>query len=240
MATLAIIPARGGSKRVPNKNTRPFLGVPLVSWTIRFARHLGLFDGIVVSTDSTEIAEIAEEEGVPVPWRRPTELASDTAGSVEMALHAIDQERLAGRTYETIALLQPTSPVRLPQRWHDAFDRLATDNFTAAIGLIPASCHPFHTYSAEMSGLVRPFVDGGASLRKLRTQELPPAYAIGGNLYLIKAAALKASNTFFPAHTAGVICDQPYEAFDIDTVADWIAAEAIAQHHEQEPWPPSS
>lgn len=240
MATLAIIPARGGSMRVPHKNTRPFLGIPLISWTIRFARRSGLFDGIVISTDSPAIASVAEEEGIPVPWLRPADLASDTAGSVDMALHAIEQEQRAGRTYETIALLQPTSPIRLSQRWHDAFTRLATDNFAAAIGLIPASCHPFHTYGAEKTGLVHPFMQGDDSFRKMRTQDLPTAYAIGGNLYLIKTATLKTSRTFFPAHTAGIICDQPYEAFDIDTVADWMAAEAIAQYYEQEPWPPSS
>jgi CMP-N-acetylneuraminic acid synthetase len=239
MATLAIIPARGGSKRVPDKNVRPFLGTPLLAWTIRFARHFGRFDNIVVSTDSLSIAQVAEAEGISVPWLRPAVLASDTAGAVDMALHALQQEKLSGRKYDSVALLQPTSPVRLLQRWHEAFDHMVEKNFSAAVGFVPAASHPFHTFEIGKSGNARPFIEGGTAQTKLRTQDLPPAYTIAGNLYLVTTAVLENKKTFFPEDTIGIVCDDPCEAFDIDTVADWIAAEAIAKHYEQKPWPRS-
>lgn len=237
MTTLAIIPARGGSKRVPDKNIRPFLGAPLLSWSIRFARHLARFDSIVVSTDSRAIAELAEAEGISVPWLRPETLASDTANSVDMALHALEMERQAGRDHDAVALLQPTSPVRLPERWHDAFAHAARGDFTAAIGMAPAPSHPYLAYQIGDSGAVQPFIKGDSSLRKLRSQDFPPAYTVAGNLYFVATSVLREKRTFFPDGTIGIVCDNPCEAFDIDTIADWIAAEAIAKHYEQEPWP---
>lgn len=232
MSTLAIIPARGGSKRVPDKNLRPFLGTPLIAWTIRFARGIGLFDHIVVSTDSERIAAVARHEGIDVPWLRPPELSSDTAGSVEMAIHAIEQEALARRRFKNIALLQPTSPVRKTERWREAFDRLEGDGASAAVGVVPAANHPFHTYALEDGARMKSFVGGDTSRTRLRSQDLPPAYAIAGNLYLIRIQTLVADKTFFPANTAGIVCDDPCETFDIDTIADWIAAEALAAFYE--------
>lgn len=239
MATLAIIPARGGSKRIADKNVRPFLGTPLLAWTIRFARHLDRFDNIVVSTDSTVIARLAQDEGIAVPWLRPDELASDTANSADMALHAIDRERESGRSYDTIALLQPTSPIRLEKRWHEAFGHAAQANFTGAIGLAPSPSHPYHAYTIGETGLVQPFIKGDDAVRKLRSQDLPSSFSVAGNLYLIATTVLRDTKTFFPDGTVGIVCDEPCEAFDIDTVADWVAAEALAKHYQQEPWPRS-
>lgn len=237
MSTLAIIPARAGSKRVPDKNLRPFLGTPLIAWTIRFARGVGLFDKIVVSTDSERIASVAHNEGIDVPWLRPDELSSDTAGSVEMALHAIEQEERMGRRYDNIALLQPTSPIRSPERWHEALDRLRREGTSAAVGIAPAASHPFHVYSLEDNSRMKAYLGGHPGRTRLRTQDLPPAYAIAGNLYLIRSETLIAEKTFFPAETAGIVCDDPCEALDIDTVADWIAAEALAAFYEHQTWP---
>lgn len=239
MKTLAIIPARGGSKRVPDKNVRPFLGTPLLAWTIRFAVHLARFDNIVVSTDSAGIAQLAESEGISVPWLRPEALATDTANSVDMALHALECEKNAGRDYDTVALLQPTSPVRLPERWHEAFRLAEKTSFQAAIGLAPSRSHPFLTYELGDAGVIKPFHKSDGTLTSLRSQDLPPAYTVAGNLYLVAASVLRATKTFFPDGAIGIVCEHPCEAFDIDTVADWVAAEAVAKHYRQEPWPHS-
>src|SRR5580704_16478977 len=119
LKTLAIIPARGGSKRLPGKNTKPFLGVPLIGWSIRFALRMDRFNKVVVSTDSDEIAAISQSEGIEIPYLRPTALASDTASSAAVVQDILVRERSSQRSYDLVALLQPTSPVRDPSRWHD-------------------------------------------------------------------------------------------------------------------------
>ena len=231
--TLAVIPARSGSKRLPNKNIRRFLGIPLVAWSIRFASALERFDRIVLSTDSEEIAAIGRSEGIDVPYLRPPHLASDTATSVDVVLDVLERERCAGGDFDLVALLQPTSPVREPSRWHQAFARIEKDDCDAVIGVAPASSHPFHVFGQDANGALRPFTDPGGT--RLRSQDLPPAVQVSGNLYLIRSPVLEVERSFFPPRTVGVLCDQPWEACDIDTEADWIVAEALARHYRRSP-----
>jgi N-acylneuraminate cytidylyltransferase len=232
LKTLAIIPARGGSKRVPGKNTRSFLGVPLIGWTIRFARQLDQFDKIIVSTDSEEIANASRSEGIQVPRLRPAELATDVATSVDVVLDVLATEQKSGRSYDLVALLQPTSPIREARRWHQAFEHIAS-GCEAVIGVKPVHVHPFHIFKLEDGSVLRPFGDS-AGLR-LRTQDLPPAVCVAGNMYLIRTSVLERHRSFFPPGTVGVLCDQPCELFDIDTEADWVTAEALARNYDKSP-----
>lgn len=229
MRTLAIIPARGQSKRVPRKNLRDFLGVPLVSWTIRFAVKYPRFDRVIVSTDSEEIAAVSRLEGGEVPYLRPAELATDVAGSAETAINVLDQEAEMGRVYDAVALLQPTSPVRLAKRWDEAYDLLGRAAHDAIVGVGPVKDHPFHSFSRGEDGSLTRFVSAADLM--LRGQDLPVVHAVIGNLYLIRTAALRRDGTFFPPKTAGVVCDAPMEAVDIDTEDDWNLAEALAKHY---------
>jgi N-acylneuraminate cytidylyltransferase len=231
--TLAVIPARGGSKRLPGKNVRSFLGVPLIAWSIRFAKALGRFDRIVVSTDSEEIAAVSRSEGVDVPYLRPAPLASDTATSADVAIDVLTRERRAQGDFDLVALVQPTSPVREPSRWHDAFARMENPGCDAVIGVAPASPHPFHVFQQDADGKLRPF--GDSEGLRLRSQDLPPAVHVAGSMYLVRCSVLEVQRTFFPPRTVGVLCDQPCEAIDIDTEADWIAAEALARHYGRSP-----
>lgn len=236
MRTLAIIPARGGSKRVPGKNSREFAGVPLISWSIRFARAMQSFDTVIVSTDDDNIARIAADEGLPVPFMRPKNLSDDVSSSVDVVKHVIEQELAKGRHYDLIALLQPTSPVRQMDRWHEAFQLLADPAVNAVVGVRPAHDHPYHAYAIDVRKGLDPFVRGGDEVRRLRTQDLPPAYSIAGNLYLIRSAVLNERGSFFPDKSCGVICDGPCETLDIDTELDWIVAETLVRHFGQKPW----
>lgn len=233
MRTLAVIPARGGSKRLPGKNIRFFLGIPLIAWSIRFARKIRRFDTIVVSTDSEEIAAIARAEGINIPYLRPDALASDTATSADVVLDVLARERAEGRSYELAALLQPTSPVREPSRWNEAYAHFDRDDCDAVIGVAPARTHPFQAFHWEEGGRLAPFVDARGT--ELRSQDLPPAVQVAGNMYLVQCPVLETKRTFFPPRTVGVLCDQPCEAFDLDTEADWIAAEALALHCGRSP-----
>lgn len=233
MKTLAIIPARGGSKRLPGKNIKPLLGTPLIAWSIRFARAFPQFDTVLASTDCEDIADACRAEGLNVPWLRPAELATDTASSIDVVKHAIAMEASEDRHYDMVALLQPTSPWRLPKRWDEAFQRLADPTLDAAIGVQPVSNHPFHTFARSDAGGLTPFFEPGAL--KLRSQDLPPAVVVAGNLYLCRLSALEAEGTFFPRRTEGVLCDEPLEGVDIDTELDWALAEFIAAKYGIEP-----
>lgn len=227
MRTIAIIPARGGSKRIPGKNIRPFLGIPLIVWSIRFASSYAGFDRVVVSTDSEDIATVCRDAGMDVPSLRPAELATDTAGSADVALDVLEQEALKGRGYDAVALLQPTSPIRHGSAWDAAYGLLRDTSMDATVGIAPVRNHPFHSFAQGPDSRLQKFVEG-ADLA-LRTQDLPKAYALTGSLYVVRSAALREHGTFFPPNTAGVVCDDPLEAMDIDTEQDWVIAEALAK-----------
>lgn len=231
MGTLAVIAARGGSKRLPGKNVRPFLDVPLIRWSIRFAQSLGRFDRIVMSTDNEEIAAESREAGLDVPYLRPANLATDTASSVDVVLGVLAREKSERRTYDYVALLQPTSPMRDQDRWVEAFDRIGSCD--AVIGVAPVRSHPFHVFMTAGDGLLAPFTN--AEGLGLRSQDLPPVVAVAGNMYLIRADVLEQQRTFFPAKTIGIVCDRPYEAVDIDTEDDWIVAEALGRRYGRAP-----
>lgn len=233
MKTLAIIPARGGSKRLPGKNIKPFLGLPLIAWSIRFARRVTQFDALAVSTDDEAIAAVCRAEGVDIPDLRPAHLATDTASTLDVVLDLVAREEAAGRRYDTIALLQPTSPVREASRWSEAFARLNDPACSAVIGVTPARTHPYQAFRLDASHHLDPFHD--ASGLKLRGQDLPPAVQVAGNLYLIRLATLRDEQTFFPPSSFGVLCDKPFEAADIDDEIDWLIAETIAAKYGATP-----
>lgn len=233
MKTLAVIPARGGSKRLPGKNIRPFLGRPLIEWSIAFARDLGVFDRVMVSTDAEDIAQCARAAGIDVPSLRPAELATDTASSADVVVDLLRREQAAGRTYDWVALLQPTSPLREPARWRQAFSFARTGGCDAAIGVSPVRDHPHHVLRLADGGALAPWGDAGGLCQ--RTQDLPPAVRVNGSLYLVRSEVLARQNTFFPAAACGVVCDQPWEDADIDTEADWVVAEALGRHFGKQP-----
>ncbi len=222
--TLALIPARAGSKRVPGKNVRSFLGKPLVQWSIEFALSYPGFHRVLVSTDDTAVATVAEVAGAAVPWLRPVELASDTASTLDVALHALDACAADGERYDWLALLQPTSPLRRRQRWDEAFARLSMGG-SGAVGVSAVEQHPYWTYLLSDDGRMNACFPGKTGLR---SQDLPTAAAVNGALYLVSVEALREQRRFVPAGAFGVLFDDALECIDIDTEADWVAAETLA------------
>ena len=221
--TLAIIPARAGSKRILNKNRRDFLGKPLILWTVEFALSVDFFDHIFVSTDSTEIADIAIAAGASCPWLRQPILSSDTATSVDVVLDVLSRLEHSGDHYDRVALLQPTSPVRLRKRWIEA--RLIMDQGApAVVGMRPAVDHPYWTYFPDANGSLVPYLDLNNSFR---SQDLPTALVPSGSLYLINTDLLKSTRSFVSRKSHYVLCPDLVESIDIDTETDWIKAESI-------------
>ena len=224
MRILALIPARGGSKRLPGKNIRPLGGKPLISWSIDVAKDSADICDILVSTDDPAIAEVSCAAGALVPWLRPTELASDTASSVDVALHALDWYEEQRGAVDGLLLLQPTSPSRKSSSLLNAMELFREHGMRPIVGVAHAQSHPMWCLKIENSHLF-PYVEGVGL--HLRSQDLPPAYVVTGGLYLISPSDLRETRTFFTPDAVPLITDDLCESIDIDNSSDWLMAEAI-------------
>ena len=209
---VAVVPARGGSRQVPRKNIADVYGRPLIAWTVDAGLRAASIDRVVVSTDDEEIAEAAREAGAEVPFVRPGWLATDEAGSVEVALHAVDA--LGGET-AWLVLLQPTSPLRAPEDI-DAAVQLATARNAACVSVCEASTHPHLCVHLDADLRMSPWIDEPAPDRR---QDLEPAYAVNGAVYVIRPTDLREHQTFQPGGTVAYV--MPVErSLDIDTPFD--------------------
>lgn len=224
---LALIPARGGSKRLPRKNALPLGGKPLIAWSIDVARSCGVDMDILVSTDDAEIAQIAREHGADVPFLRPEHLASDTASSLDVALHALGHQLERGRDYDWLLLLQPTSPFRQASDIQGAFKKLAVPGVQAVISVCPVDHSPLWSNQlppdGSMDDFLRPEVKGK------RSQDLPKFYRLNGAIYLCSTALLRREKTFFPSQGAHALLMDKQTSIDIDDAFDFRIAEALLQ-----------
>lgn len=227
MRTLALILARGGSKRVPGKNARALGGVPLISWSIATARRVAEIGEVLVSTDDPAIAAIARAAGALVPWLRPAELASDTASSAEAAIHALNWYEREKGLVDALVLLQPTSPFRSTCTIRRGLEAHRAEPGRSVVAMSPARSHPMWCYRIE-AGHAVPFLDGAAGRR---SQDLPPAYVINGAFYLTTPAQLRATGTFVLADFIPLIVDDLIEGVDIDSEFDWAFAESLVERH---------
>lgn len=225
---MAVIPARGGSKRLPGKNVNVFLGKPLIHWTIDYVRNLDCVSEVFISTDSDEIIKCCAEIGEYVSEKRPSVLATDTATTVDVVLNVIEQLEAKGKFFEYIALMQPTSPMRVLSRWQEAIQLINETNCSAVVGVSEVENHPYHVFSIDEKSTLTPWYAN--ELLALRSQDLPVGYYVNGSLYLVKTSELKSQKTFFPSNAKAVVCKFPYEAVDIDTKTDWVIGEALGNY----------
>ena len=185
---LGLIPARGGSKRVPRKNVLPMAGKPLIAWTIEAALGADSLDRVIVSTDDAKIAEVSRQHGAEVPFMRPPEIASDTASGRDVMLHALRTLAEQGEHYDYLVLLQPTSPLRRSQDIDDAIHLLLERQADAVVSVCETDHPPewSNTLPANLSmaGFYRPGV------RETRSQDLPRSYRLNGAIYVYNSARL--------------------------------------------------
>ena len=225
MKILALIPARGGSKRLPGKNIRELGGKPLVVWTIDAAKSISKLCDILVSTDDPAIGEVCAKAGAFVPWLRPLELASDTASPVDVALHALDWYEDAKGPVDCLLLLQPTSPFRSQKTFHRGISLFAQHGMPPVLGVSRIShTHPMWAFKIDGIHLV-PFL--GEHGLNSRSQDLPPSYAVNGSFYFISPRELRARRTFIGPKTIPLVMESEQEAWDIDTPFDWLVAESL-------------
>jgi CMP-N,N'-diacetyllegionaminic acid synthase len=224
MRILALVVARGGSKRVPRKNIRPLGGSPLIEWSINIAKDVPEICDILVSTDDKEIAQVARNKGAMVPWLRPAELATDTASSVDVCLHALKWYEDENGNVDGLMLLQPTSPFRSRGTVLRGIETFCSHQCHAVIGVSKAESHPLWCFKIEGEAL-QPFIESDGL--RMRSQDLPLAYEVNGAFYLISPEDLREQRSFYGRDAVPLVIDAPEESIDIDTDWDWKIAEAI-------------
>lgn len=219
---IAIIPARGGSKRLPGKNIKLLGGKPLIAWTIEAAIKSNVFDRVFVSTDSQEIADISKKYGAEVPFLRPEYLASDTATTNDVITHLVDWfESEYNKTTSIIAVLQPTSPFRNAKHIVEAIKEMNDKSAKAIISVCRLE-HPIQFCNqlgpdGSMAGFV--------NVRNIkRTQDLEPTYRLNGALYIFDRDYVNRMQDLYSEGTFAYIMSSKL-SIDIDTQEDFDLAD---------------
>lgn len=223
---LAIIPARGGSKGLPQKNIKPLLGKPLIAWTIEAVKNSKYVDRIIISTDDKEIANICNNFGVPVPFLRPKELAKDNTPIVDVVLHLLRYLKTT-ENYSPgfIALCQPTSPLRTSYDMDKAFEMLfANKRADAVISITEVSENPYWMRVLADDNFIDYFLKH--NYRDYRRQDLPSVYIVNGALYICKTDIFLKNKTFTPERTIGYVMPRS-RSVDIDDIFDFKTTELI-------------
>lgn len=221
----AIITARGGSKGIPGKNLRPAAGKPLIAWTIETALAATSLDRVIVSTESPEIADVARRHGAEAPFMRPADLAQDHTPGIEPVLHAVQWlEENEGYQPDIIVLLQPTSPLRIPEDIDRAIELIHEKSADAIVSVTPAEAHPYWMKQIDGSGRMTDFIKLEQPID--RRQDLPEVYVLNGAIYLARYEVLVEQKTFYTDNTLCLV--MPIErSLDVDTPWDLYLADLI-------------
>lgn len=218
---LAVIPARGGSKRLPRKNIKAFCGKPMIAWSIEAARDSDCFDRIIVSTDDEEIADVARQWGAEVPFVRPTELANDHAGTIPVIRHAVDWIIKAGRRPEAVCCLYATAPFVLPADLRRGLGILESEESDYAFSVTSYAFPIQRAVFLNNGGRVEMFHPNQFSTR---SQDLVQAFHDAGQFYWGVTDAWLAERPIFSPAAAPVMLPR-HRVQDIDTLEDWVRAE---------------
>lgn len=226
---LGLIPARGGSKGLVGKNTIDIAGKPLIAWTIECAKLSHYLDDIVVSTDDTHIANVCKEYNTRVPFVRPSHLASDTASSADVVIHAIDWLKENKEEFGYICLLEPTSPLREPHDIDTAIQQLIeSPDAEAIVGVsLLESGHPEFNVKIDDQGYISRY-GSDTKIRALRRQDLEPVYFFEGTIYISQISAFKEKKVFYHDKTLGYVVPR-HKSIEIDDRFDLIMATALLE-----------
>lgn len=221
MNNVAIITARGGSKRIPRKNIRPFLGKPIIAYVIEAALQSGLFAEVMVSTDDAEIAEVARQYGALVPFMRSGENADDHATTTDVLIEVMADYAQQGRTFAFGCCLYPTSPFVTSNLLQQAYQTLQTGTFDTVYPVQSFGFPIQRAIALDSAGLVRWM---HPEHKSTRSQDLEKAYHDAGQFYFFRTAALLENRQIIGPNAGGVVISE-MQAHDIDTEDDWQVAE---------------
>jgi len=228
MATVAIIPARKGSKGLPGKNHKPLHNKPLIAWTIEQAIKSAVIDEIVISTDDPAIVNIAEKYNSCHVIERPPEIAGDSAPMADVVLDVIN--RFQEKTIDFIVLLQVTSPLRTASDIDDAFKDMKAKNYENCVSVCDVSESPYWMYKTDEKGLISPVVEYDEVSRR---QDLPTAYKLNGAIYIVKTANFIKDKKLIGLKTFAY--KMPRErSIDIDNIEDFRLCERYLSEVESE------
>lgn len=227
MNVLVVIPARGGSKGIPRKNIKLFNGKPLIYYTIDCARAICQDKDICVSTDDDEIISVVEDYGLKVPFKRPAELATDTAGTYEVLLHALEFYEKQCRHYDVVVLLQNTSPFRSAKQVKEALS-FYNDKIDMVVSVKESAANPYYcVFEEDLNGYLHVCKGDGNIFRR---QDAPKVYEYNGAIYIMNALALKTTHMHKMKKRVKYVMDD-LSSFDLDTMWDWYMAEMMVKHN---------
>jgi N-acylneuraminate cytidylyltransferase/CMP-N,N'-diacetyllegionaminic acid synthase len=222
---LVVIPARGGSKGLPGKNIRQLIDKPLIAWSINHAQDSKYVDEIFVSTDSREIATVAEQYNVKVPFLRPQELSGDTASSMDVILHTIDTLEKQNKSFDIVIMVEPTSPLREPIDIDNSIEMLVeTYNAESVVGICEVEgAHPDFLVELKNNFLV-PYVNKDFTVK--RRQDIMPMFFFEGTVYTSFVNSIKKRKNFYHEKTLGYVVPK-WKSYEVDDISDFVIIEAI-------------
>jgi len=221
MKNLAIIPARGGSKRIPHKNIKKFLGKPIIAYSIEAAKKSGLFDEIMVSTDDNEIADVAKQYGAKVPFIRSLKNSDDFSTLADVVMEVDRKYEETGAKYDNICCILSTAPFVTSRRITEAYIKLREGNLDSVCPVVAFSYPVLRALEFDNERKLRMI---NPEYLNYRSQDLKPAYHDSGLFYWVKAEALKNEKNLFCKNGSAIILPET-EVQDIDTETDWKLAE---------------
>jgi CMP-N,N'-diacetyllegionaminic acid synthase len=221
---LAVIPARGGSKGVPNKNIKDLNGKPLIKYTAEVALKSHYLDKVIVSTDDVKIAQISESIGLEVPFIRPDNLAQDKSPTLPVITHALDFYKNLGQEFDAVCLLQVTSPIRTIEFLNNCLEKFISSGADSLISVleIPHHFNPHWTFKENEEGNLS--IATGEKNIITRRQELPNAFYRDGSVYITKSEVLLKQNSLYGEKISYII-NPAKDNVNIDTPEDWRLAE---------------
>lgn len=220
MKALAVIPARGGSQRIKDKNIRPFLGKPMIEYAIQATLQSRVFDRVIVSTDSEKIQEIALRAGASVPFIRPENLADHHTGTHAVTEHAVATLKAAGENYDCVCCIYATNPLLQPQSIIDGFELLQQSQCEHVVTVTHFD-FPIQRGLYERSGWVTPI---NSEMMASRSQDLPECWHDAAQFYWSKIRAIEKGIPLWGDYTQAVTLSR-MQVQDIDTPEDWLLAE---------------
>ena len=220
MAKVCIITARGGSKRIPKKNIKDFLGKPIIAYSIEAALQSGVFDEVMVSTDDVEIAEISRECGAKVPFMRSEATSNDFANSTDAVLEVLERYKEQGKTFDYVSQIYPTAPFITAEKLKDAYQIIKEADADSLVPVIRFSYPPQRGYIIRDGKLVFEFPEYTFS----RSQDLEPIYHDVGQFYFTRTSKFIEYRTVIMPNLVPFILPEE-EAQDIDSESDWSLAE---------------
>lgn len=227
MNILVIIPVRGGSKGIPGKNIKILGGKPLIGYTIDAARAVADNDHICVSTDDDRIIQAVEQYGLKVPFKRPEKLATDTAGTYEVLLHALNYYESKGETFDAVVLLQATSPFRTGNHIKEAL-KLYSKEIDMVVSVKETDSNPYYIcFEDDANGMLHISKGDGHYTRR---QDCPPVYEYNGAIYIINPDSLKRTPLNKFTKRVKYVMDRGH-SIDLDTMMDWQIAEYMINNH---------